>query len=150
MFNRIRQYFHSRRRLIFRFNDGSRIRGVDPIETSVALHNHESYLPRHLKEAASGEREAQRIVAQTACDVFGVSRFDGYKTGMTVAERIELMFAFDTYIEVLKKNIGLSPMLPTSTESTSQTSSDPTTNDTLGSTSTATDLSLEKPTSLPQ
>jgi hypothetical protein len=106
MFQWLRRLVWNRRRLIFRFYNGSKVVAVDPITIATALHEHKEYLPKHLEDAAKGDVEAQRIVANTACEVFGVSRFDGYKSGMTVAERIDLMFKFDTYLLALKKNIN--------------------------------------------
>lgn len=147
MLRLLRQWLWRQRRLIFRFNNGSKIVAVDPISIAIAIHEHPQFLPRHLREAADGDREAQTIVANAACDVFDVTRFDGYKTGLTVAERIELMMAFDTYLHALKKNTVHSLTLPINTASTSPTSSAPTTNDTSGCGSTVTESSCDPQTS---
>lgn len=143
----LRQWLWKQRRLIFRFNNGSKVVAVDPISIAIAIHEHPQFLPRHLREAADGDREAQTIVARAACDVFGVTRFDGYKTGLTVAERIELMMAFDTYLHALKKNTVHSLTQPISTAQTSPTSSAPTMSDTSDCGSIDTERCCEPQTS---
>lgn len=147
MLSMLRQWIWNRRRLIFRFNDGAKVVSVDPITIAIAIHEHSKFLPRHMNEAADGDREAQSIVAEAACDVFKVSRFDGYKSGLTVAERIELMMAFDVYLHTLKKNTVSSPIQPISTASTSQSSNASTTNATSDCGSTGTAPSCDPPTS---
>jgi hypothetical protein len=115
----IRTKIWKRRRLIFRFHDGRRIRAIDPVEVAIALHSHPVFLYRHLSEAADGDFEAQRIVAQTACDVFGVSSVaEDEHYGLTVAERIELVMSFDLYLMELKKNTAVSLTSAPSTVST--------------------------------
>jgi hypothetical protein len=143
----LRQWIWNRRRLIFRFNDGAKVVAVDPIAIAIAIHEHPKYLPRHLNEAADGDREAQAIVADAACDVFKVSRFDGYKSGLTVAERIELMMAFDVYLHVLKKNIASSQIPPINMASTSHCSSASTTSVTSDCGSTGNAPSCDPPIS---
>jgi hypothetical protein len=144
----LRNRIWRKRRLIFRFHDGHKIRSIDPVEVVVGLHGHSSYLHRHLGEAANGDADAQRTVAQAACDVFGVHPFDSTsQTGLTVAERIELVMAFDLYMWKLKKNTGRLRTPPQSTASTSPASSEPITNDTSDSGSTETDPQPELATS---
>lgn len=147
MIRLLRQWFWRQRRLIFRFNDGSKIVAVDPISIAIAIHEHPKFLPRHLREAADGDRESQAIVANAARDVFGVTRFDGYKTGLTVAERIELMMAFDTYLNALKKNTGHSLTSPISTASMSPSLNTPIMSDTSDCGSTGTGPSYAPQTS---
>lgn len=126
LFGWLSQRLWQKRRQIFRFNDGSRVRAVDPIAIAVALKEHKEFLPRHLTGAVNGDPESRKKVADAACDVFGVVPFDGLKTGLTVAERIELMLAFDLWMLTVKKNFAFSQMSQTSTESTSTFSSEPT------------------------
>ncbi|MGV3486237.1 MAG: hypothetical protein ACO1RT_17595 [Planctomycetaceae bacterium] len=147
MLNWIRQRIWNKRRLIFRFNDGQAVRAVDPIEIAIALHEHKEYLPAHLHDAADGDKEAQRIVARAACDAFGVMAWNGFNEGLTVAERIELMMAFDAYLDTLKKNIAFSPILRTYTASTSKASGAPTTKPMSDCGSTGTDPCGERPMS---
>ena len=137
-----------RRRLIFQFHDGTRIQAIDPIEVSVAIHDHPEFLHRHLKETTEGDSESQAIAARTACDVFGVSPLDvASGTGLTVTERVELMMAFDLYVIALKKNTRHSPTPPSSMESTSNPSSKATTSDTSPSGSIVDDPISEAVTS---
>jgi hypothetical protein len=142
----IRNRIWNRRRLIFRYHDGVRTRRADPIELAAGLHAHDAYLHSHLSEAVDGDRDAIDIVARTACDVFGVHPLavDG-KSGMTVAERVELMLAFDLYLIELKKNIDPSPTQRIFTESTSVKSPEPAMNNTSDSGSTVDDPPSEPP-----
>lgn len=134
IFRLLRNYLWQRRRKIFRFRDGKSVRGADPIVVALALHRHKEYLPEHLVDAANGVQEARESVAAAACDVFSVTPLaDNGKHGLTVAERIELMMAFDAYLHALKKNTKHSPTPQTSSDATSQSSSEPTTNDSSAS-----------------
>lgn len=116
----------NRRRLIFRYHDGTRVTAADPVEVAIALHSHPIFLWRHIGEAVEGNAESQRIVSDAACDVFGVSPLTtGGKGGLTIGERIELVMAFDLYLTALKKNTRVSVISLPSTESIPPTSSDP-------------------------
>jgi len=130
MLSMFRRWLWSRRRSIFRFRDGSKIRAIDPIAVAIALHEHPAFTFRHLQEASCGDRDAMLIVAKTACDVFGVHPLaaDG-KSGLTIPERLELMLSFDVFCAALKKNTAPSPIPPDSMESTLPESSEPTTSD---------------------
>jgi len=130
MLRLIGQYLWRRRRNIFRFNDGRRVRSADPIAVAIALHEHKHFLPRHLGEAVGGDHEAMMIVARTACDVFGISLLADGKDGLTATESLELMLAFDAYLWSLKKSIDLSLIKQGYTESTLPESSEPITSDT--------------------
>ena len=144
MISFIREWLWRRHRAIFRYRDGSKIRSIDPIAVALALHAHPKFLPSHLHEAASGDPSAMAIVSHAACDVFGVRPFDG-KSGLTVAELIELMLAFDVYCLALKKNTGLSPTRPNFTGSTPPTSNAETTSDFSVSGSIGTDQESADP-----
>jgi hypothetical protein len=112
--------------MLFRFHDGKRLRRADPLAIAIALHSHPTYLPRHLKDAVDGDKDALQIVAQAATDVFQVQPLQ--TGGLTLQERFELMLGFDLYIRKLKKNTVVSATSPSSTASTSEDSSKPTTN----------------------
>lgn len=144
----IRNWLWRRRRLIFKFWDGAKVRGIDPVEAAIGLHSHPQFLHRHLSEAAKGDSEAQKLVAATACDVFGVRSFNPQtQTGLTVAERIELVMSFDIYLIDLKKNTVRSRTVPSSTESMSVNSPEPTTNATSDSGSIDAVPPFDSPTS---
>jgi hypothetical protein len=125
----IAQMLWRRRRNIFRFNDGQSVRAADPIAVAIALHEHKTFLPRHLGEAVDGDAEAMAFVANAACDIFGVTHLaaDG-NSGLTFAELLELMLGFDGYMELLKKSTERSLTKRGYTESMSSKSSEPTTN----------------------
>jgi hypothetical protein len=126
----IGQLLWRRRRNIFRYNNGRKICCIDPVVAMFGLHEHKSFLPRHLGEAVDGDPEAMRIVCQAACEVFKVHPLsaDG-KSGLTASEMIELMIAFDAYLFALKKNIERSQTKPGYMASTSQGLSESITND---------------------
>lgn len=137
----------NKRRLIFRFNNGCRKCSADPLLVAMSLHAHPDYLPRHLYDAADGDREAVETVAQAACDVFGVAPLapDG-KSGLTITERVELMQAFDLYMDALKKNTGHSLTSSPSTAETSPASDETTTKPTSDSGPTEPAQPSESPT----
>ncbi len=138
----------NKRRLLFRFHDGRRTRSVDPVEIAMALHSHDVFLYQHLIDAADGDVDSQKVVAQTACDVFGVHPLDSdHRIGLTIAERIELVMAFDLYLMSLKKSIDPTLTPPSFTESTSKESESATTSATSDSGSTENDPPSDPPTS---
>ena len=107
----LRKRLWQRKRLIFRYHDGTRNVGADPIEVSIAMHAHPKFLYRHLHEAVDGNLESQTIVSDMACEIFNVKPLspDG-KTGLTRAELLALVMAFDLYRIALKKNIEPLPI----------------------------------------
>lgn len=131
LINWLRNKLWQRRRLLFRFHDGKRIRRADPLSAAIALHSHPKYLPRHLVEARNGDKEAMQIVADAATDIFGLQPLspDG-KRGLTLNERFEIMLGFNAYLRALKKNTVASATSRSSTAATSPPSSSPTTSDT--------------------
>ena len=131
LINWLRNKLWQRRRLIFRFHDGKRIRRADPLAAAIALHAHPKYLPRHLGQARDGDKEAIQIVADAATDIFGLQPLsaDG-RQGLTINERLEIMLGFNAYLRALKKNTVASATSHSSTVATSIPSSDPATSDT--------------------
>jgi hypothetical protein len=147
MLRMLAQMLWRRRRNIFRFNDGRGVRSADPIAIAIALHEHKEFLPRHLGDAASGDPEAMMIVARTASEVFNVPFLaaDG-KSGLTAAEMLELMLAFDGYMWLLKKSTERFLTKRDFTESTLPESSEPITSGTSDCGSTATESLSAMPT----
>jgi hypothetical protein len=133
MFGFIRRWLWNRRRSIFRFYDGERVRAADPIAVAMALRDHPEFTERHLFDAAKGDELALAVVAKTAQTVFRVNSLSGSGRGLTISELLELMLAFDAYCLTLKKSTDTSPTSPPSTESTSPPSNEPTTNDSSAS-----------------
>lgn len=136
MFNWFRP---SRNKCIFRFWDGSRWTGVDPIEAFRKLDAHpefdwESIGPR----IDAGEPEALRIVCSAVQDAFGVQPWSmdrsGRESGLSTQEHLELLTAFSNFVVDVKKNINL---FPTSRQPTAATSPDSTTKPTADSGSIA-------------
>lgn len=108
-FNRLRQRIHDRRRRIFRYYDGRKLCAADPIRIALELHDHPTFLHRHLLEAANGDRDAQKIAAETASDVFRIPELQPDGSGLTISERVDLLLAFDLYLLTLKKKPASSP-----------------------------------------
>lgn len=149
MLRTIAQMLWRRRRNIFRFNDGRGVRSADPIAISIALHEHKTFLPRHLGEAVDGDPEAMMIVARAASEVFNVpSLAANGKSGLTAAEMLELMLAFDAYLWSLKKSTDVLLTKRDYTESTSPESSEPITNGTSDCGPTETESLSDSPISL--
>lgn len=118
------RWLFNRSRKIFRFNDGRRVRAVDPVAAALALKEHPTYLRKHLFDSMRGDVDAQRIVAQAACDVFDVKPLDANGRGLSMTERIELVMGFDLYLSALKKNSVAFPTSPSSTVPTSEPSTE--------------------------
>lgn len=144
----IAQMLWRKRRNIFRFNDGRGVRSADPIAISIALHEHKEFLPRHLGEAVDGNPEAMMIVARAASEVFNVPHLAANgKSGLTAAEMLELMLAFDGYMWLLKKSTERFLTKLGFTESTSPQSSEPTMSDTSASGPTESEKLSDSPIS---
>ncbi len=121
--------FRSRYRCIFKFDTGTGLRRIDPLIVCQRLSLDPDYIPQHLADAESGEPIPQAIVAAAACRAFHVTPYDDLnETGLTTAERIDLMISFDNYLLALKKSIRPSPTLPQPTGAIHGGSSGPTTN----------------------
>ncbi len=126
MFN----WFRPRRnKRIFRFWNGSKMVGIDPIEAFRKLDAHSEFdfdsIGFRMEE---GDLEAIRIVCDAAQQTFGVKPWgvdaSGRESGLTIEEQIELVGQFCAYCAELKKNIALSPtQRPSTAPETSQTSS---------------------------
>lgn len=110
MLNLIRAYFWGRKRRIFKYWNGRRIRRGDPIAIAQSLSEHPMYLRRHLNDARAGDADAWAIVADAARHAFGIPDQDA--GGLTTAELVALAIDFEVYAEALKKNAGLTPGLP--------------------------------------
>lgn len=144
-----RRWLHNRRRMIYRFWDGTRYRAVDPIDIHLKLQSHPTYnAQRHLREIDEGDVESTRVTCQAVQDVFCVQPYNSNtKRGLTVGEQLGLLADFYFWIEDQKKSISHSLTPPLSTElEASPTSSEPTTPDTADCTSTANAPTCDTPT----
>lgn len=105
---------------IFRFWDGSRARGVDPLEILRGLYEIKGFdvesTPKLLEAPDQRTRlEATRDIAAAVRSVFLVPRLDN--RGLTETECVELLADFLDYCEDLKKNIKETPTSQPSTAS---------------------------------
>lgn len=140
----------ARRRQIFRFWDGERIRGIDPLAVIRGLAEHPTFdASVHPVEARCHDysiaNRAYKIIADAVSDVFGVQSYDGATgKGLLEAERATLYAEFQEYISALKKNGEPNQTISGATaEHPNQT---PNTSDTLGSCSTFPDSTPAAPT----
>lgn len=138
--------FRGRYRRIFKFDSGAGLRRIDPLIVCQRLALDEHYRGDHLAGAEVGDPVAQAITAGAACRAFGVTAYDDQtETGLTTAERIDLMISFDNYLLALKKNIKPSPTLPRPMGATQRPSNGKTTNGSSGYGPTATAKQSEQP-----
>ena len=108
MLNPIRRLIIERRRAIFRFWDGRRIRGADPIAVLRALRADPEYDQEvHLPLVDAGDEEAIRIAANAVRRAFGVAAFEA--GGLSELELLGVLMDFITFTLALKKNTGPTP-----------------------------------------
>lgn len=94
-----------RKRQIFTFWDGNRLRRIDPMVVWEKLVEHPTFVEeRHVTAALRGEPEAVRIVVATVCDVFGVREWSEGRGGLLRNECFDLLSSFYDYLDALKKN----------------------------------------------
>lgn len=144
--NRMAKEYRSHRGL-FRFNDGARIRSVDPIEVLIALEAHPEFrFDLHPLRAANGESEAFGVIADAVRSAFSVPAFTVPNTpGLTVRECYELYRAFVYYVHLQKKSTEPMPISASDTASTSSASEQAATNAMSDSGSIATAQSRSEP-----
>lgn len=122
--NWIRRKLQDRRRAIFRYWDGRRWRGADPLVAFRRMLNHPRFDPdTHLAAADRGDQEALSIVVEATREIFEIPAWRDDQQGLTEAETLNLIGEFIEYLNALKKNGSRSP---TSPESTGPGSSTPT------------------------
>lgn len=97
-----------RNREIFRYWDGTRERGADPIKALRGMLGDERFnVETHPDLALAGDLEASEICLKTVRRVFGIEEFseaNGAEHGLTDGETLKVLFAFGEYMDTLKKN----------------------------------------------
>ena len=144
--NPIRRLIIERRRAIFRFWDGRRIRGADPIAVLRSLRADPEYDQEvHLPLVDAGDEEAIRIVANAVRRAFSVAAFES--GGLSELELLGVLMDFITFTLALKKNTGPTPNSSEPSPSTSSGDSPgkETTNGLSGCTSTLTESRCDGP-----
>lgn len=123
-----------RSRLIFEFWDGQQVARRDPLLLERRIAMHPEWRPDvHCIEANDGNQQAYELTLRALREIFEVEAYDGTK-GMTEWEVMGLFTDYLSFMEEVKKNMLHLQTLPVSTESTSNASSEPTTNDSSDST----------------
>jgi hypothetical protein len=127
--------FTRRKRNLFSYWDGSRMRSDDPLAIQMRIETHPTCRwDVHPIAAERGDVEAYKITLNAIADVFRVQIFDPDKqTGLTHDELMRLLGQYADYIDSLKKNIGPLPTWRAASDATSEASSDTITSDTSGS-----------------
>lgn len=125
MFNWLRKRIADRRKAVFPYWDGTRIRRIDPMVAMAALKSHEEFdWSRTPKQCDSGSDEISiegyQLTQDAICAAFDVKPFDG-KVGLTQAECLDLLVAFTGWLGIQKKTPSNSQTLsePTEAESSS-------------------------------
>lgn len=116
---RFRRNKNERSRDIFRYWDGTRERGADPIKILRALIGDEKFNAEvHPDLALAGDIEAMAVTMDATRKVFGLSEYsdaDGRDSGLTDGETLELLNRFGEYMESLKKSTSGPLTLPAAT-----------------------------------
>lgn len=127
------------RRDIFRFWDGERDRGADPLSIYRAMLAHPEFVAsKHYDLAIKGDLPAIDITVRAVRELFGVRAWTDSHAGLTEGECLTLLRNFFAYLNALKKNGSPPPTLPGSTEPTSLEPTPTITSAKSGSTSTET------------
>jgi len=98
--------FHRRdTRAIFRYFDGTKQRGIDPIAAFRSLVAHPDYDPESTPLlVGAGDAAAYATMLKAARQVFGVTAWSEDGGGLTETETIELLISFGAYLNSLKKS----------------------------------------------
>lgn len=103
----------SRNKNIFRYWDGTKTVGIDPIQAFRALDAHPEFDFESIgMRVEMGDMDAIDICCRAAQDVFHVrpwSMIDGKESGLSQHEILGLVARFLEYVVELKKNIALCP-----------------------------------------
>ncbi len=128
-----------KRRGLFIFNDGFRVREVDPIDVLTRMEAHKAFRhDLHPKRCELGEIEALEILADAVRSAFAVPAYtEPGKPGLTVRECFELYSVFAHYLHSQKKSTKPLQISPRVSDATSSESESATTSDTLASGSIA-------------
>lgn len=104
MLNWLRRIIRNRRRAIFVYWDGLRIRRIDPIAAFRALKTHPTFDPdTHLALADLGDLDAIKVTLEATRDVFGITAFTDKTGGLIDDETLALIGDFFEYLASLKK-----------------------------------------------
>lgn len=116
MLNWLRRIIRNRRRAIFVYWDGLRIRRIDPIAAFRALKTHPTFDPdTHLALADLGDLDAIKVTLEATRDVFGITAFTDKTGGLIDDETLALIGDFFEYLASLKKSGRPSPTSSAST-----------------------------------
>lgn len=113
--NLLRRWIIERRRAIFRYWDGRRLRKIDPMEVLRALRADKNYdQAAHLPLVDAGDEDAIRITANAVRSAFGAPAFaDG---GLSELELCGVLVDFLTFLATLKKSTDTPQSSPQAVE----------------------------------
>ena len=112
---KIRRFFHRRRRRedVFSYHDGHALRRIDPLQALLDLEKHypqNALLKDDCFAAERNDTEAILRLTKAVQDVFAVKQYDGAsQAGLTLAQQLNLLTLFLTYLAEIKKKLAPSP-----------------------------------------
>lgn len=107
-----------RRRLLFKYFDGTKERRIDPMRAWREIANDKEFNPSTMLALADAQQEPEASITMRAvCRVFDVKRFDDATgLGLTDAELMNVLDDFYRYLETLQKKTSNGQTLPSPTE----------------------------------
>jgi hypothetical protein len=112
------KWWRGRKRQIFRYFDGSKMRAKDPIAVMEDIASDQTFRPGiHTMLLEKGDPEAIEVTIQMTVRVFGIQLWDEEtEAGLTRVEVLNLMFRFGVFVDDLKKKYECFPILQESME----------------------------------
>ena len=143
---------HRRRRQLFRYFDGDRMRRADPLVLLAAIDQDPEYVPDKTPYfIAAGQQDAIDVSIRMVNRVFGAQPYDDETgIGLTTNEAMSLFSQFMTWLDGLKKNTSATPTPPPSTDATSNGSANGTTSGTSLTSASKTEPASAEPISIEQ
>lgn len=130
MFNWLRRRFEDRRKAVFSYWDGKRVRRIDPMVVIRRLRAHPEFdwsrTPKQIDSRDEVTRlEGFDLTADAVSQAFEVQRFDG-TSGQTETELVSLLIEFNAWLTDCKKKASSSPIFAQPTEAESSVDDSPT------------------------
>lgn len=112
--------FNERQKQIFKYSDGSKIRGIDPLDVSIALSKQDFDWEQTALRAKVGDISAVSEMIEYSRKIFKLAEYeeiDGNSVGVTSQDVLNTLVDFVEYLDGVKKNIEETQILPVSMES---------------------------------
>jgi len=118
--NLIHRRIARRRRELFAYFDGRRLRRLDPLQVHIALELHPTFSWEDFEMVRAGHADKTKVYLEAICDIFDVTLYTPDTWfGLTGAECLDILADFMEYCDEVKKNIDPGPTWrqPTAQES---------------------------------